>query len=201
MKPLGHVSGGAGGYAPSGLLLTLMSSSQNDVTGNGQMIAPPEHVNLEELVGLSPRSTISDDYLAGASPQMSEDEDAAESIETPPDNMPESSHPSSLVWNFAPLLSWCMGLYPAQKCVNIRHECIALKHANHVWISRTSQGVSSPLMPEQYGLCPLFYCPLCGLTAFPVYSSPDTAWQEVCARQGGRMQTACRASEHLQRLA
>ena len=32
---------------------------------------------------LSPRSTISDDYLAGASPQMSEDEDAAESNEDP----------------------------------------------------------------------------------------------------------------------
>lgn len=52
---------------------------------------------MDELVGLSPRSTISDDYLAGASPQMSEDEDAAESNETPPDNMPESSHPSSMV--------------------------------------------------------------------------------------------------------
>ena len=127
MTPLGHVFGGAGGYAPSGL--TLMSSSQNNVTGNGEMIAPPEHVNLEELVGLSPRSTISDDYLAGASPQMSEDEDAAESIETPPDNMPESSHPSSLVWNFAPLPSSCMGFCPAQKCGNICHECIALKHA------------------------------------------------------------------------
>ena len=65
--------------------------------GNGELNAVPEHANLEELVGLSPRSTISDDYLAGASPQMSEDEDAAESIETPPDNMPESSRPSSLV--------------------------------------------------------------------------------------------------------
>lgn len=52
---------------------------------------------MDELVGLSPRSTISDDYLAGASPQMSEDEDEAESSETPPDNMPESSHPSSMV--------------------------------------------------------------------------------------------------------
>lgn len=61
------------------------------------MIAPPEHVHMDELVGLSPRSTMSDDYMAGASPQMSEDEDAAEGIATPPDNMPESSHPSSMV--------------------------------------------------------------------------------------------------------
>ena len=58
---------------------------------------PPEHTNIEELVGLSPRSDASDDYLAGASPQMSEDEDAAEPEENPPDNMPESSHPSFIV--------------------------------------------------------------------------------------------------------
>lgn len=65
--------------------------------GNGEMNNPPEHTNIEELVGLSPRSDVSDDYLAGASPQMSEDEDAAEPEENPPDNMPESSHPSFLV--------------------------------------------------------------------------------------------------------
>ena len=65
--------------------------------GNGEMNNPPEHTNVEELVGLSPRSDVSDDYLAGASPQMSEDEDAAETEEQPPDNMPESSHPSFIV--------------------------------------------------------------------------------------------------------
>ena len=62
------------------------------------MSEPAEPVRFEELVGLSPRSTASEDYLGGASPQMSEDEDAAESqAAPPPDNMPESSHPSSLV--------------------------------------------------------------------------------------------------------
>lgn len=48
-------------------------------------------------MGLSPRSDVSDDYLAGASPQMSEDDDAAEIEDNPPDNMPESSHPSFIV--------------------------------------------------------------------------------------------------------
>ena len=66
-------------------------------TGNGKMNIPPEHTNIEELVGLSPRSDVSDDYVAGASPQMSEDEDAAETDEQAPDNMPESSHPSFIV--------------------------------------------------------------------------------------------------------
>lgn len=62
------------------------------------MNEPPEQASFEELVGLSPRSTVSEDYLGGASPQMSEDEDAAEAQEDPPpDNMPESSHPSSMV--------------------------------------------------------------------------------------------------------
>lgn len=62
------------------------------------MSEPPEQASFEELVGLSPRSTVSEDYLGGASPQMSEDEDAAEAQEQPPpDNMPESSHPSSMV--------------------------------------------------------------------------------------------------------
>ena len=65
--------------------------------GNGEMNIPPEHTNIEELMGLSPRSDLSDDYLAGASPQMSEDEDAAEPEENPPDNMPESSYPSVIV--------------------------------------------------------------------------------------------------------
>lgn len=61
------------------------------------MSSPPEHTKVEDLVGLSPRSDISDDYLAGASPQMSEDEDAAEIEDHPPDNMPDSSHPSFIV--------------------------------------------------------------------------------------------------------
>lgn len=62
------------------------------------MSEPPDHARFEELVGLSPRSTASEDYMGGASPQMSEDEDAAEAHETPPpDNMPESSQPSSMV--------------------------------------------------------------------------------------------------------
>ena len=68
---------------------------------------PPEHTNIEELVGLSPRSDVSDDYLAGASPQMSEDEDAAETEEQPPDNMPEYSHPSFIVSLHLPSLLNC----------------------------------------------------------------------------------------------
>ena len=82
------------------LLSPLNLRVQQDLflfVGNGEMNNPPEHTNIEELVGLSPRSDVSDDYLAGASPQMSEDEDAAEPEENPPDNMPESSHPSFLV--------------------------------------------------------------------------------------------------------
>lgn len=75
----------------------MSDESLSICAGNGEMNNPPEHTNIEELVGLSPRSDVSDDYLAGASPQMSEDEDAAEPEENPPDNMPDSSHPSFIV--------------------------------------------------------------------------------------------------------
>ncbi len=85
------------GNLPATASCAKVNNIVQHIAGNGELIAPQEHASMEELVGLSPRSTISDDYLAGASPQMSEDEDAAENIESPPDNMPESSHPSIMV--------------------------------------------------------------------------------------------------------
>ncbi|KAL3150044.1 hypothetical protein ABBQ38_013395 [Trebouxia sp. C0009 RCD-2024] len=126
-----------GGRTTTGMVIGCLIRMHT--SGNGEMSSPPEHTKVEDLVGLSPRSDISDDYLAGASPQMSEDEDAAEIEDHPPDNMPDSSHPSFIL-----LLpgSQYQGYDEGEVCVCMQHtgantpEVKSLKEGEYVGVRR-----------------------------------------------------------------